>query len=309
LNKNKNSKIFKSGYVGLIGRTNTGKSTLINNIVGRNAVITSDKAQTTRNRINCIYNTPVYQAVFVDCPGFFKPRNLLGKKLNSIIYEVLSDVDVICAVVDAAAGIGRGDRYVFEQVKNKSKPSILVLNKIDLLPDSALKELPGMIHELKKEYNFFKDILIISARTGENVSGLLDMVSGMLPAGPKYFPDNMVTDMPLAKMVSEIIREKLSENLFEELPHSVSVAVENMVQSRTSGKEDITRIECSIYVEKKSHKAMIIGKSGANLKKTGELSRMELESFLGTKVYLELWVKVLENWTKNEHYINKLGYA
>jgi GTP-binding protein Era len=217
--------LFKSGFIGLIGRTNVGKSTLINKILKKNVVITSDKAQTTRDRINCIYNSENAQAIFVDCPGFFKPRDLLGKKLNKIIYGVLEDVDIIVAMVDIAGGIGAGDHYVFEQIKNKSKRQMLLLNKLDLLDKREKARIPDIISEIKAEYVFFKDVIPISAVTGENINVFLESLIYKLPLGPKYYPDVMITDMPINKIIAEIVREKLSRNLFDELPHSINIQV------------------------------------------------------------------------------------
>ena len=274
----------------------------------KNVVITSDKAQTTRDRINCIYNSENAQAIFVDCPGFFKPRDLLGKKLNKIIYGVLEDVDIIVAMVDIAGGIGAGDHYVFEQIKNKSKRQMLLLNKLDLLDKREKARIPDIISEIKAEYVFFKDVIPISAVTGENINVFLESLIYKLPLGPKYYPDVMITDMPINKIIAEIVREKLSRNLFDELPHSINIQVENMKKTTTKTGEPLTKIECSIYAEKKSHKAMIIGKSGEMLKKVGEISRYEIENLIGTKVYLQLWVKIMENWTKKEVYLRRMGY-
>ncbi len=304
----KESKIFKSGYIGLIGRTNVGKSTLINNILKKNVVIVSDKAQTTRNRINCIYNTTGAQAIFVDCPGFFKPRNLLGKKLNDIIFNVLKDIDVIVVIVDIADGIGKGDFFVFEQIQNKSQPKILLLNKIDLLNKQDFDNLNERAGELKEIYNYFEEVIPISAKTGKNVQNFLEKVINYLPAGPKYYPDEMITDMPLKQIISEVIREKLLNFVYDELPHSIGVEIENIVKTETKEGLALTKIDCSIFVEKKSHKAIIIGQSGSLLKTIGELARIELENLLETKVYLQIWVKVVQNWTKNEQFIKKLGY-
>jgi GTP-binding protein Era len=376
------NKSFKSGYIGLVGRTNVGKSTLINKIFDRNIVITSDKAQTTRSRINCIYNADDAQAIFVDCPGFFKPRNLLGEKLNRIIFQVLDDVDIIVAMVDFPGGIGVGDYYVFEQIRSRHVPKILILNKIDLLNTAGKYSLLETISKIRSELDFFEEIIPVSASTGENLEKLLKVLMGRLPIGPMYYPGGMVTDMPINKMIAEIIREKLSANLFDELPHSINVEVVNLqrkgagmgkgagpgkgfgiqedafMQQETdmaqwggpekaaglkmaaNAKEDaltqyetdiqqtadiqketgvgivaatakgneLVTIECNIYVEKKSHKAMIIGKSGSMLKKIGGLSRLEIEKLLDSKVFLKLWVKVEENWTRKEAYLDRFGY-
>jgi GTPase len=376
------NKSFKSGYIGLVGRTNVGKSTLINKIFDRNIVITSDKAQTTRSRVNCIYNADDAQAIFVDCPGFFKPRNLLGEKLNRIIFQVLDDVDIIAAMVDFPGGIGAGDYYVFEQIRSRHVPKILILNKIDLLNTSGKYSLLETISKIRSELDFFEEIIPVSASTGENLEKLLKVLIGKLPAGPMYYPTGMITDMPVNKMIAEIIREKLSANLFDELPHSINVEVVNLQRKGTGkGKGDepgkgfgiqddafmqqetkmehwgglekgaglekmagiekvasvqqgadllqeedlqqeavagivtevgkgnkLVMIECNIYVEKKSHKAMIIGKSGSMLKKIGGLSRLDIEKLLGSKVFLKLWVKVEENWTRKEAYLDRFGY-
>jgi len=300
--------MFKSGFIGITGRTNVGKSTLINRILKKNILVTSGKPQTTRNRVNCIYNTDRAQAIFVDCPGFFKPRNLLGEKLNKIIYEVLDDVDIIITMADISGGIGPGDSFVFEKIKNRNQPKILVLNKIDILSGKRKSGLPEEIIALSKKFDFFKNIIPVSAFTGENIDMLLNKVTGLLPEGPKYFPDGMVTDMPLNRMISEIIRQKITENLFEELPHSLNVEVESIERTKTKSGQNLAKIECSIFVEKKSHKGIIIGKSGSMLKKTGELARKEIEEILGTRVYLQLWVKIMENWTRKEHFLNRFGY-
>jgi GTP-binding protein Era len=303
-----NNDNFKSGYTGLIGRTNVGKSTLINTILNKDVVITSGKAQTTRSRINCIYNTESAQTVFVDCPGFFKPKNLLGKRLNSIIYSVLDDIDIISVMVDIASGIGRGDEYVFEQIRDYGKPKILVLNKIDLLGKNKDVFLKKRIQDIRHNYPFFKDIIAVSALNGKSVKKFLNSVMLELPKGPRYYPEGMVTDLPLNKIISEVVRSKLADNLYEELPHSISVELADKRNGKTKAGEALTRIECVIYVEKKSQKAIIIGKSGRLLKKVGEQSRIEIEDMLDTKVFLQLWVKIMDNWTKNEIYLNRLGY-
>ena len=304
----KSKNIFKSGFIGLVGRTNVGKSTIINKILNKNVVITSDKAQTTRDRINCIYNTKDAQAIFIDCPGFFKPRNLLGKKLNKIIYDVLEDVDIIASVIDLSGAIGPGDAYVFEQVKKRSQPKVLIANKIDLIEKKNFPAQKKALMQKLEEYNCFDEVIFTSAVTGENINKFLESVIPMLPEGPVYYPENIITDMPLSKIIAEIVREKLSDNLFEELPHSVNVVVENLQSAKTHDEKPLTKIECSIFVEKKSHKGIIIGKSGQMLKKIGELSRKEIEALLETKVYLQLWVKIIENWTRKEHYLNKMGF-
>jgi len=295
---------FKSGFVGLIGRTNVGKSTLINKILGKKVVITSDKAQTTRNKINCILNTKDYQMIFTDCPGFFKPRNLLGEKLNNIVLSVIDDSDVIMVVVDVAGGIGSGDFYIFEHIKNKPQPKSLLLNKIDLVSKKKIKK----EKEKLAGYNFFNCIYEVSAKTGQNVDKFLKTLAGSLPEGPRYYEKDTITDQPTEEMVSEIVREKLYENLYDELPHSINVRVESFSESTTGDGKKLVSIRCCIYAERESQKAIIIGKSGSMLKKAGRQSRLELENIFGCKVFLELWVKIEKNWTRKKLLLDRFGY-
>ena len=196
---------FKSGFVGLIGRTNVGKSTLINKILNKKAVITSNKAQTTRSRINCILNTKNSQIIYIDCPGFFKPRNLLGEKLNRMVLNVIDDSDVIAVMVDAAGGIGTGDFYIFEHIKDKSQPKLLLVNKIDMVSKQKLKKET----EKLSSYNFFDCIKEVSAKTGQNIDKFLKVLAGNLPEGPRYYGEDTVTDQPVEEIISEVVREKL----------------------------------------------------------------------------------------------------
>ncbi len=295
---------FKSGFVGLVGRTNVGKSTLINKILNKKIVITSGKAQTTRDKINCILNTKNSQIIFVDCPGFFKPKNLLGKKLYSTVLSVIDDSDVIVAVVDVAGGIGSGDYFVMERIKEKSPPKFLLLNKIDLVSKEKLREEKKKI----KNFNFFDHIIEISAKTGENIDKFLKLLKSRLPEGPEYFEKNITTDQPVEKIVSEIVREKLFANLSQEIPHSINVGVERFEETEDSRGRKLIKISCNIYIERTSQKAIVIGREGNVLKKTGTEVRLELENMLKSKVFLELWVKVEKNWTKSEHSLNRFGY-
>ena len=299
-----NKEKFKSGFVGLFGRTNVGKSTLINKIINQKVVITSEKSQTTRSRTNCIYTTDNMQIIFVDCPGFFKPRRLLEKRLNSVIYKVLADVDIILVMVDIAGGIGTGDYYAFNSLRDRHQPKILLLNKIDLISKIQLNQQKKKL----KDFDFFENVIPISAKTGENVEKLLKILTGKLPEGPQYFPDEMVTDQPVAQMIAEIVREKLFGNLSQEIPYGINVEVEKIKKSVNRSGEKIIKVDCNIYTERKSQKVIIIGKSGDMLKKIGKQARLELEDFLGCKVFLEMWVKVVKDWTKKESYLNKFGY-
>lgn len=297
-------KDFKSGFIGLIGRTNVGKSTLINKIIGKKVVITSDKAQTTRSRINCILNTKRYQMIFIDCPGFFKPRNLLGEKLNRIVLKVIDDSDVIAVMVDAAGGIGKGDFYIFDRIKNKPQPKLLLVNKIDLVSEQKVKK------EVSKlgSYAFFSSICEVSAKTGRNISNFLKTLEANLPEGPRYYNDDIITDQPMEEMISEVVREKLYRNLHDELPHSINVRVENFCESVTGDGKKLINIKCCIYAERASQKAIIIGRSGSMLKEAGKESRLELEDLFGCKVFLELWVKIKKDWTRKKLLLDRFGY-
>jgi GTPase len=295
---------FKSGFVGMIGRTNVGKSTLINKIFDKKVVITSDKAQTTRDKVNCIFNTKNSQIIFVDCPGFFKPRNLLGRRLYNSVISVINDSDLIVVMVDVASGIGSGDFFVIDHVKSVSRPKFLLLNKVDMISRDKIEKEKEKI----KDFDFFDYVDEISASTGKNVDKFLTALMKKLPEGPRYFDKKLITDRPLEKTISEIIREKLFENLLEELPHSISVDIVRFEETRSSKGENLIIIGCNIYTEKLSQKAIIIGKSGSMLKKVGREARMELEGMLKSKVFLELWVKVEKNWTKNEMVLDRFGY-
>ncbi len=295
---------IKSGFVGLVGRTNVGKSTLINKILKKKVLITSDKVQTTRNRIHCILNNEKSQIIFVDSPGFFRPRNLLQERLKNTAEGVIGDVDVIVVIVDIAGGIGGGDNFVFEQIKDRSQPKILLLNKIDIAGADRTADQRKKIEDL----DYFNEVIEISAKTGENLDRFIEVLTGFLPYGPRYYGEDMVSDQPAEKIISEIVREKLFEILSEEVPHSITVEVERLKETRTKSGDKLTSIGCSIFTERSSQKGIIIGKSGNVLKRVGEKSRLELEKFFGNKVFLELWVKVRKNWTKNELFLDRFGY-
>ena len=295
---------IRSGFVGLVGRTNVGKSTLINKILKKKVLITSNKVQTTRYRIHCVLNTKDSQIVFVDSPGFFKPRNLLQERLKSAAEGVIKDVDVIVAMVDIAGGIGRGDSFVFEQIKDKSQPKILLLNKVDIIGTERLAEQRKIIEDL----DYFDEVIEVSAKTGKNLDKFIEILTGFLPYGPRYYSEDMISDQPSEKIVSEIVREKLFELLSDEIPHSITVEVERFEEKKTKTGDKLTSIGCTIFAERSSQKAIIIGKSGNVLKKVGKRSRIELEKLFGNKVFLELWVKVKQNWTKNESFLDRFGY-
>ncbi|MGI6728029.1 MAG: GTPase Era [Anaerovoracaceae bacterium] len=295
---------MKSGFIGIIGRPNVGKSTLLNAILGEKIAITTDKPQTTRNSIRGIYtrhngDEDDCQLVFIDTPGIHKPKNKLGHYMTDMAIRTLNEVDVIIFIVDEALSEGPGDFYILELLKQVNTPKILVINKIDKLS-------PDQFRSIFEEYdamNLFEGIYGICALEGKNVPVLLEKIGTMVEEGPMYFPEDMVTDHPERFIITEIIREKILMYLEEEIPHGVAVEIESYEES-----ERITKIGVIIYCEKKSHKGIIIGKEGKKLKGIGKSARLEIENLLGTKVFLELWVKVKENWRDNEFAISGFGY-
>jgi GTP-binding protein Era len=292
---------FHSGFAAIVGRPNVGKSTLMNALIGEKIAIISDKPQTTRNRIQCVLTRKDYQIVFVDTPGIHKPKNKLGEYMVKAAQNSLEDMEVILFVVDAAGGIGHGDRMIADWLRDISSPVILAANKMDIADrDKARKQ----IDELK-EIGKFDYVIEISALAGTNISALEEKLISYLPEGPKYFPDDMITDQPERAIVAEIIREKALNLLKEEVPHGIGVEIE-----RIHDREDknLTEIMACIVCEKASHKGIVIGKGGKMLKAVGSQARVDIESFLGTKVYLELFVKVKDDWRNNPGTMRDLGY-
>lgn len=294
---------MKSGFVTIIGRPNVGKSTLINRIVGEKLSITSNKPQTTRNKIQLIHTTEDAQIIFMDTPGIQKPKNKLGTYMLGVSRETLGEVDVITAMVDASKKIGAMDQWIFKELEGfKDKtPIILLINKIDEIPKPDILPLIDQYAKL----NLFEEIIPISAINGDNIGEYLSALEGFLPEGPQYFPDDMITDQPEKFIVAEFIREKALENLQEEVPHGVMVVVESMKMRENKNLMDI---EATIFVERKSHKGIIIGKSGSMLKKIGSSSRLDLERLLDTKINLQLWVKVSKDWREKENQVERFGY-
>jgi GTP-binding protein Era len=295
---------MKSGFIGIIGRPNVGKSTLLNAILGEKIAITTDKPQTTRNSIRGIYtringDKDDCQMIFIDTPGIHKPRNKLGGYMTDMAVNTFKEVEVVVFIVDDELSSGPGDKYILDLLKDIDTPVFLVINKIDKLePDKYRK-----IYEEYQALNLFRDIIGVSALSGKNVDVLLDKIGGILKEGPMYFPEDMVTDHPERFIVSELIREKVLLYLNDEVPHGVAVELESYKE-----EPNITRIGAVIYCEKKSHKGIIIGKEGKKLKGIGKSARMEIEGLLGTKVFLELWVKVKENWRDNDFALSNFGY-
>ena len=293
--------MFKSGFVSIVGRPNVGKSTLMNNVVGEKIAIMSDKPQTTRNTIQAVYTDEDCQIVFLDTPGIHKPKNKLGEFMVKSATDAFKNVDLVLFVVDDSKKIGPGDRKIIEDLKGIKTPVILVLNKIDKLEEAELFEL---MHLYSKE-EVFKEIVPISALTGRNVNELLKVIGKYLEEGPKYFPDYMITDQPERVLVSELIREKVLHYLNDEVPHGVAVEVERM---KSRNDKDIVDISAVIYCERDSHKGIIIGKNGRKLKGIGKSAREDMELLLGSKINLQLWVKVKENWRNLQNYISDFGY-
>ena len=293
--------MFKSGFVSLVGRPNVGKSTLMNNVVGEKIAIMSDKPQTTRNTIQAVYTDEECQIVFLDTPGIHKPKNKLGEFMVKSATDAFKNVDLVLFVVDDSKKIGPGDRKIIEDLRGIKTPVILVLNKIDKLEESELFELM----QLYSNEDLFKAIVPISALKGRNVNELLKVIGNYLQEGPKYFPDYMITDQPERVLVSELIREKVLHYLNDEVPHGVAVEVERM---KSRQDKDIVDISAVIYCERDSHKGIIIGKNGRKLKGIGKSAREDMELLLGSKINLQLWVKVKENWRNLQNYITDFGY-
>lgn len=292
---------FKSGFVTIVGRPNVGKSTLINNIVGQKILIMSNKPQTTRNKIQTIYNGDESQVVFLDTPGIHKPKNKLGEHMVKAAKDTLNEVDVIVFLVDESTSIGPGDRYILEMLKDVKTPVILGINKIDIIEPDAFKA----VYEAYNEYDIFEDVIGLSAIEGKNVDVLIDKIVEKLPEGPQYFPSDMITDQPERFVVSEIVREKLLHYLHEEVPHGVAVVV-NFMRQREN--QDIIDVDVTIYCERDSHKGIIIGKNGKKIKGVGKSAREEIERLLGSKVFMEIWVKVKKDWRDKESMLRNLGY-
>ena len=295
-----NATAFKSGFVAIIGRPNVGKSTLLNRIIGQKIAIMSDKPQTTRNKIHGVYTTDQMQIVFLDTPGIHKPKSKLGDYMVKVAQSALEEVDAILFLTDASERLGGGDRFIIERLKSVSTPVILVLNKIDQVRP---EELLPVISAYKELYPFAQ-IVPISAKLGDNVETLLKQIAGYLPEGPHYYPPDQVTDHPEQFVCAELIREKILHLTHDEVPHSIAVAIEDM-RVQDNG---VVYIGAVIFVERESQKGIIIGKKGAMLKEVGRLARQDIESLLGSRTYLELWVKVKKDWRNQEHVLKDLGF-
>lgn len=292
---------FKSGFISIIGRPNVGKSTLLNRIIGQKIAIMSDKPQTTRNKIQGVYTTHDAQMIFIDTPGIHKPKHKLGDFMMKVALNSLKEVDIILFMVNADESYGRGEQFIIETLKEVSTPVFLVINKIDLIhPDELLE----MIDDYRSKYPF-KEIVPISALQGNNVERLLELIKQYLEEGPQYYPADFITDHPERFIISELIREKALHLTREEVPHSIAVLIERIKKRED---KDMIDIYATIVVERDSQKGIIIGKQGSMLKEIGIRAREDIQNLLGSKVYLELWVKVEKDWRNKAYQLRNFGF-
>ena len=293
---------FRSGFVTLVGRPNAGKSTLLNAIMGKKIAITSNTAQTTRHRFRAVLTHDDYQLILVDTPGLHKPHDVLGEELNTSAIKALSDVDVVAMLIDASKPVGRGDEWVAQQLAHVKARKVLVLSKTDLVDNEQLAAQREAAWNLASWDGF----AALSAATGDGVAEFVDAVVSLLPEGPAWFRADMDTDQPIEVLVAEFVREKILRSFTDEVPHAIGVAVDDMTYVK---KRDLHRISAIIYVERDSQKGIIIGKGGSAIKRIGTEARKDLEQLLGTKVYLELKVKVRKNWRRDATQIRRFGYG
>lgn len=292
---------YRSGFVSIIGRPNVGKSTLLNQIMGEKLVIISNKPQTTRNTIRLIYTKPDYQMVFIDTPGIHKPKNKLGEYMVGTAKQTLNEVDVVLFLVDESMNIGPGDQYILDILQDVKTPILLVINKIDLLTKEQLLQKIAMYQDIRG----IDEIIPISAQNCENVEELIKIIAKNLPEGPQYFPEDMVIDQPERVIVAELVREKALQLLQQEVPHGIATEVISM---RKRQRGNLVDIDINIYCERNSHKGIIIGKQGKMLKEIGIRARKDIENLLGSKVNLQLWVKVRPDWRNKSRALKDLGY-
>lgn len=292
---------FRSGFATLIGRPNVGKSTLMNHLIGQKIAITSNKPQTTRNRIQTVYTSKEGQIVFLDTPGIHKAKNKLGEYMVNVAERTLKEVDVVLWLVEPTDFIGKGELHIAEQLKKANVPVILIMNKIDTVEKSKIE---GFMDGYREIFDF-ADMIPVCALRGVNMERVIQTIFKYLPYGPKYYDDDTVTDQPQRQIAAELIREKTLRCLEEEIPHGIAVSIEKM-QERRGG--EIMDIEATIICERDSHKGIIIGKGGAMLRKIGSQARHEIEKMLEMKVNLQLWVKVKKDWRDSDYMIKNFGY-
>lgn len=294
--------VLHSGFVTLVGRPNAGKSTLINSVMGKKIAITSNTVQTTRHRFRAVLTRDGFQLILVDTPGLHKPHDALGEELNISALKALEDVDVAVMLVDASKPVGAGDEWVASQLGRSRAKKVLVLSKTDLVDDARL----AVQQKASEDLCAWDAVIALSAQTGKNVDEFVDIVSAMLPEGPAWFPADMETDQPLEVIVSEFVREKILRSFHDEVPHAIGVRVDEMNYDK---KKDLHRIFAIIYVERDSQKGIIIGKGGSAIRQIGIEARADLEQMLGTRVFLDLSVKVKKNWRKDASQIRRFGYG
>ncbi|AEH47183.1 GTPase Era [Parageobacillus thermoglucosidasius] len=296
-----NKEGYKSGFVSIVGRPNVGKSTFLNRVIGQKIAIMSDKPQTTRNKIQGVYTTDDAQIIFIDTPGMHKPKHKLGDFMMKVALNALKEVDLILFMINAEEGFGRGDAYIIERLKEVNTPVFLVINKIDLVHPNDL--LP-LIDRYKELYPF-AEIIPISALQGNNIETLVEQIKKYLPEGPQYYPPDQVTDHPERFIIAELIREKALHLTREEVPHSIAVVVETIERREDS---DTVYVGAVIIVERDSQKGIIIGKQGRMLKEIGQRARVDIEALLGSRVFLELWVKVQKDWRNRLAQLRDFGF-
>ena len=297
---------FHSGFVCFVGRPNTGKSTLTNALVGSKVAITSNRPQTTRHTIRGIVHREEFQIVLVDTPGLHRPRTLLGKRLNDLVRDTYSEVDVIGLCIPADEPIGPGDRWIYEQIRTVAPRTtfVVIVTKIDKVTKEKVAEQLIAVHELVGDTA--AEIVPVSATTGEQVDVLIDVLAAQLPPGPAFYPDGELTDEPEEVLMAELIREAALEGVRDELPHSLAVVIEE-IEPR-EGRDDLIDVHAVLYVERDSQKGIVIGKGGARLKEVGTAARTQIEKLLGTKVYLDLRVKIAKNWQRDPKQLGRLGF-
>lgn len=296
---NNTNEKFKAGFASLIGRPNVGKSTLMNQLIGQKIAITSNKPQTTRNRIQTVYTSEEGQIVFLDTPGIHKAKNKLGNYMVGVAQKTLPEVDVVLWLVEPSTFIGAGEKHIIEQLKKVNTPKILVINKTDTV---KREEVLKFIDAYRKELDF-DEIVPVSALKGDNTDQLISCILKYLPYGPAFYDEDTITDQPMRQIVAELIREKVLRCLDDEIPHGVAVSIESM-----KDRKNICDIEATIVCERDSHKGIIIGKQGAMLKKIGSAARFEIEKLLEKKVNLQLWVKVKKDWRDSDFLLKNFGY-
>jgi GTP-binding protein Era len=296
------SALVRSGFVALVGRPNAGKSTLVNALVGSKVAIVSDKPQTTRHRLRAIVDTPDAQIVLVDTPGLHKPHDALGEQLNRSALRALSDVDVVCLVLDSAAPVGGGDRWVAAHVAASPAHKVLVLTKADIASTVPMEQRI----EAGQQLADFDDTVVVSASEGFNLEGLMAAVTRLLPEGPRYFPRDMATDQPEDVLIGELIREKVLWFTRDEIPHSVGVIVD---ETRFDEPRETTFVRATVFVEHESQQGIVVGSGGAMVKKIGTAARADLETLLATKVFLDLAVRVKRDWRRDDAMVERFGYG